>query len=46
MIGLRRALLALGAAGIACGLGALALVLSSDYDHDKTLHLVFGPLIA
>ena len=46
MIGLRRALLALGAAGIACALGALALIVSSDYDHDKTIHLVFGPLIA
>jgi signal transduction histidine kinase len=43
--GLRRALWALGAAGVACGLGALALVFSSDFDHDKVATLVFGPLI-
>ena len=45
MTGLRRALWALGAAGVACGLGALALVFSSDFDHDKVTTLVFGPLI-
>jgi signal transduction histidine kinase len=43
--GLRRALWALGAAAVACGLGALALVVSSDFDRDKTTTLVFGPLI-
>ena len=46
MTGLRRALIALGAAGVACGLGALALVIGSDYDHDQLIHTVFGPLIA
>ena len=45
MTGLRRALWALAAAGVAAGFVAVALVLSSDYDHDKTTHLVFGPLI-
>jgi signal transduction histidine kinase len=43
--GLRRALWALGAAGVLCGLGAFALVFSSDFDRDKTITLVFGPLI-
>jgi signal transduction histidine kinase len=43
--GLRRALWALGAAGVACGLGGLALVFASDFDRDKVTTLVFGPLI-
>jgi peptidoglycan/LPS O-acetylase OafA/YrhL len=43
--GLRRALLALAATGIAVGVAALALVLSSHGDHQKISHLVFGPLI-
>jgi signal transduction histidine kinase len=36
---------ALAAAGVACGLGALALVFTSEFDKDKTATLVFGPLI-
>jgi hypothetical protein len=45
VISLRRALWAIAAAGLGAGLGAFALVISSHYDHDKTAHLVFGPLI-
>jgi signal transduction histidine kinase len=43
--GLRRALWAIAAAGVVAGLGGLALVLGSDFDRDKTVTLVFGPLI-
>ncbi len=45
MTGLRRALWALAAAGVVCGLGALALVFTSEFDKNKTITLVFGPLI-
>jgi signal transduction histidine kinase len=45
VVGLRRALWALAVTGLAAGVGALGLVLSSDFDHQKIAHLVFGPLI-
>ena len=45
MIGLRRALWAIAAAGVVFGLVALAVVLGSDHDDEKITHLVFGPLI-
>jgi signal transduction histidine kinase len=45
VIGLRRALWAIAAAGVVFGLVALAVVLGSDHDDEKITHLVFGPLI-
>jgi signal transduction histidine kinase len=45
VIGLRRALWAIAAAGVAFGLVALAVVLASNHDDEKITHLVFGPLI-
>ena len=45
MIGLRRALLAIGVAGIAFAITATVLIGASDHDDDKTLTLVLGPII-
>jgi signal transduction histidine kinase len=46
MTSLRRALVAIAAAGLAAGLVAVALVLTSKHNHDeRTLNLVIGPLV-
>ena len=45
MIGLRRALVAIGLAGIAFAATAVVLVVSSGHDDEKTATLILGPVI-